>query len=205
MEEQSSRLSQQTVAVPAAAHSLLADEKEAVQEEKHSHCADVKGAVQEEEHNHHVAADVLEVAQQAARSLPLVVSQEAAQKEQRIPHMVDAAAADMAADAAVAVPGPGSGSDIPPDTPKTLQPARSAAHYTDSSSHLPSHRDSVPASAEDRPSSHSGRQSTLLTFRLSSVDSPESGKEMRTHAQTNRFYSASLESSRLTKKGDKKI
>lgn len=170
MEVQSSRPWQQTVAVLGAAHNLPADEKEEVQEEGHSHYADEMEAVQEEEHsrcadakavalveehNHYAAAaaDALEAAQQAAHILPVVVSQEAVLEEERIPH-IDVVVADIAADTVV---GPGS------DIPKARQPMHSAAHYTDSSSHLASHLGSAPAWAEDHRSSRSDRQNTLLT------------------------------------------
>lgn len=170
------------VAVLKAGHSLPADEKEVVLEEghnryvderevvqqgEHSHCADAKAAGLAEEHNHHAAAaDVPEAVQLAAHSLPVAVSQEAVPEEERSLHVVVAdTAADMMADVAVdTAAGPGSG--IPTGLPLP-QPIRSAARYTDSSSHPACPRDSAPASVEDHWSFHSDRQNTLLTvFRL---------------------------------------
>lgn len=182
MEVQSSHPWQQMVAVLEAAHSLPSDEKEVVLEEGHnryademevvqqeerSHCADAKAAALEEEHNHHAAAaDVPEVVQPAAHSLPLAVCQEAVPGEERNLHAVVAdTAADMTAAAdTAAVPDSG----IPMDLPFP-QPIHSAARYTDSSSHLVSPRDSAPAWVEDHWSFHSDRQNTLLTIPFVSV------------------------------------
>lgn len=165
MEAQSSRPWQQMVAVLVAGHSLPSDEKEVVQEEEHNRYADEMEAVQQEEHSHCADAKAAVLAEE--HSLPVAVSQEAVQEEERSLHAVVAdTAADMMAAAADTAAGPGSG--IPTDLPLP-QPIHSAARYTDSFSHLVSPRDSAPAWVEDHWSFHSDRQNTLLTIPFVSV------------------------------------